>query len=377
MINKSSLKNIMVIFILFLTTCFLISSVSGAKITVNNADGIQGAITKSNNGDTIELNPGKYTGSKNIALTISKKVTISGKGPAKSVIIDAQKMDRIFTITGNADVVFRNITFTNGNMHAATSYGNIFINSGSRATFINCIFTNNSAMIGAAIYNKGYCRVVNSTFTKNTGALDGSINNVDGGNLVVSNSIFTNNHITAYGGVITNFRSHSQVTGSSFTKTSGNVSSGFAGFYNDAGTATLKNSILKNNKYAGIINTGSITVGDNTLSGNPYGNFLSNGTVKDESRLKTYLTLAKPQVKYGKKATFKATLKNHLKKAMKSRSISFYVNDKYFGKAKTNSKGIATLTKKVTKKGKLNFTAKYSGTKTFKNSSYTRKVTVK
>jgi len=92
---------------------------------------------------------------------------------------------------------------------------------------------------------------------------------------------------------------------------------------------------------------------------------------------KTTTTLAKFTAKYNKKATFKATLKNHKNKAMAKRVVKFYANNKYLGQAKTNTKGIATLTKKVTVKGAVNFIARYAGDNTFHNSDVTRKIRVK
>lgn len=91
----------------------------------------------------------------------------------------------------------------------------------------------------------------------------------------------------------------------------------------------------------------------------------------------TYLNLTKFAAKKGKKAILKVTLKNHLKKPMKKRVIKFYSNGKYIGKAMTNSKGVAILQKKITKKGVFTFIAKYEGTKNYHISTYTRKVTVK
>ena len=92
---------------------------------------------------------------------------------------------------------------------------------------------------------------------------------------------------------------------------------------------------------------------------------------------KTTLTLAKFTAKYNKKATLKATLKNNKNKALAKRVVKFYANNKYLGQAKTNAKGVATLTKKITVKGVVNFIAKYAGDKTNHDSSYTRTITVK
>ena len=62
---------------------------------------------------------------------------------------------------------------------------------------------------------------------------------------------------------------------------------------------------------------------------------------------------------------------------MKKAVVKFYANGKYIGKAKTNAKGVATLTKKITTKGLVSFLVNHAGNKNNHNSSYTRKVTVK
>ena len=101
----------------------------------------------------------------------------------------------------------------------------------------------------------------------------------------------------------------------------------------------------------------------NTLSLNP----------KD----KTTIILAKFSAKYKKTTTIKATLKDHNNKAIAKKYIKFYANNKYLGQAKTNAKGVATLTKKISVKGNVNFVAKYAGDKAYYDSSYTRKINVK
>ena len=103
----------------------------------------------------------------------------------------------------------------------------------------------------------------------------------------------------------------------------------------------------------------------------------NSATFKAIPKDKSSTSLAKFQAKYNKKATLKATLKNNLKKPMAKKLVKFYANGKYLGQAKTNAKGIATLTKKIIVKGSVNFVAKYAGDKIYHESSYTQKVTVK
>lgn len=89
----------------------------------------------------------------------------------------------------------------------------------------------------------------------------------------------------------------------------------------------------------------------------------------------TTLKIAKKTFK--KKATKKltATLKS-AGKAIKGKKITFKVNGKTYS-AKTNSKGVATVKIKLTKKGTFKYTAKFAGDATYKAVSKTSKIKVK
>ena len=89
----------------------------------------------------------------------------------------------------------------------------------------------------------------------------------------------------------------------------------------------------------------------------------------------TTLSIAKKTFK--KKATKKltATLKSS-GKAIKNKKITFKVNGKTYS-AKTNSKGVATVKIKLTKKGTFKYTAKFAGDATYKAVSKTNKIKVK
>lgn len=100
-------------------------------------------------------------------------------------------------------------------------------------------------------------------------------------------------------------------------------------------------------------------------------------TLKVIPKSKTYTKLSKFAAKYGKITTFKATLKNTANKAMVKKYIKFYANDKYLGQAKTNSNGLAILSKKISFKGLVSFIAKYLGDSKNHESIYTQKVTIK
>ncbi|WP_298499603.1 C1 family peptidase [uncultured Methanobrevibacter sp.] len=101
-------------------------------------------------------------------------------------------------------------------------------------------------------------------------------------------------------------------------------------------------------------------------------------------QVKIVVKKATPKLTAGKK-TFKVktsnkkytiTLKNNLGKAMKNTKVTITVNGKTYT-AKTNSKGQATLTLKITKKGTHKATVKYGGNKNYNAVTKTTTITVK
>lgn len=87
-------------------------------------------------------------------------------------------------------------------------------------------------------------------------------------------------------------------------------------------------------------------------------------------------TFAKATLKVKKVKKVKFTLKDSKGKAIKGKKITIKVNGKTFS-AKTNSKGVATIKVKVTKKGKFTATAKFAGDSTYKAISKKAYFTVK
>jgi VCBS repeat-containing protein len=88
---------------------------------------------------------------------------------------------------------------------------------------------------------------------------------------------------------------------------------------------------------------------------------------------KATMPAKKYKAKKAKKMTF--TLKDASKKAIKGKKITFTVKGKTYS-AKTNAKGIATVTIKLTKKGKYAVTAKFAGDNTYKAISKKAKLTI-
>ncbi|MDR2967583.1 MAG: hypothetical protein LBU74_06510 [Methanobacteriaceae archaeon] len=175
-----------------------------ANQTIDNTTvgGIAQGINNTGIGEILFLQPGIYNKAGDIGIMINKSITIQGNGSTDTVIIDGQKLKRIFEIRNN-NIKFINITFINGNN---TNGGAIYNNNKyANITFINCKFINNTATSsGGAISNSnGYNFVlINCTFTNNKATYDGGAIYEYGSNITLIDCIFTNNTAEEYGGAI-------------------------------------------------------------------------------------------------------------------------------------------------------------------------------
>ena len=179
-------------------------SVNAVDQTITNttSGGLRIAIDNVGNGQTIYLENGEYSGVNNANLTISKNLTISGKG--SNVVIDAKGIGNIFTISSGVTVTLKNLKLINGYNYpdiVYECYGGAINNNGSLSVS-NCNFIDNNASArGGAIYNNGSLSVSNCTFTNNRASHVGGAIYSDG-RLSVSNCVFTNNKVSGSGGAI-------------------------------------------------------------------------------------------------------------------------------------------------------------------------------
>lgn len=212
--NKNKLtKNLLIITIFLSLFLISLSSANAVNVTLNPGDagGVNSAVSTvangSDAGNTITLNPGTYnkTTDRNNNITFNgKNLTIQGNGSAGSVIIDAQKAGRLFSITGNSNITFINITFINGNI---TGSGGAISKTGTGIlNLINCTFSNNNVSAnGGAIYNTaGELNIINSNFANNIarGSTGGGAIYKTNGIFSIRNCNFTNN-TSPNGGAIT------------------------------------------------------------------------------------------------------------------------------------------------------------------------------
>ncbi|MFC1573403.1 hypothetical protein ACFL6M_07380 [Candidatus Eisenbacteria bacterium] len=136
---------------------------------------IQAAVHAASNGDVIMLASGVFTGNGNRDIeVIDKDVTIvSESGDPTQVIIDCQGSpgeEHWAFYFGGRDQVVDGISMINGNVTSPGGFpggGAVNTWSGS-ATFLNCVFTGNTAPRGGAIV-AGYCElnIVSCTFHDN------------------------------------------------------------------------------------------------------------------------------------------------------------------------------------------------------------------
>lgn len=268
--KKLSIHTLLIVDIILLAAISLQAGFAATTYNINNTDpgGINGTLNGADDGDTIILDEGTYTGNNNTNIMIKKNITIQGKTKDK-VIIDAQGLSRIFEIDSYKNVIFINITFINGK----SSPGGAILAYNNMITFINCTFINNSAStnVGGAIFSLGNLDVINSTFMNNT-ALNGAAiyfipNNIGIYNVNIYDSIFTDNIANYSSAVYLLANSKDIIVNADIKNLVFNNNSGGIGSGGLAITATgdILNANLTNSTF--INNTGSIGGGLSVSTG--------------------------------------------------------------------------------------------------------------
>ena len=128
---------------------------------------------------------------------------------------------------------------------------------------------------GGAIYNDGDLHVYSSTFTNNSAADGGAIDNNLNATLHISHSTFTSN-TASYGGAIESFGTSVNVTGSTFSSNNTTGHGDGGAIWNEQGALTVDTSVFSGNTSGttgGAISCygDSLDVSTSTLSGNHSG----------------------------------------------------------------------------------------------------------
>jgi predicted outer membrane repeat protein len=247
---------------------------------------IQKALTNVDDGGTIHLASGTYTGTGNYGLTLSKNVVIVGEDQT-STIINAAGLSNIFTINSGIIVSLTNLTFANG---TATNGGTIF-NKGT-LNVSNCTFTGNTVTTyGGALYNnKGALNVSNCTFTNNAATTGAAIYSNNGISCIVIGSTFTSNKAVKGGGAISSNGNNS------------NTTVNFCSFVNN--TATTGSAIYS---VSGTINAEYNWWGSNS---DPSSQIYSGGTINYTNWLYMTLTTNSTTIANGSTCTVTVSFNN-------------------------------------------------------------------
>lgn len=249
--------------LLLVLTCLLFGSlivnlnfkVSAATLVVtNNADSGSGSlrqtIANASSGDTITFDPS--LANQTIILTsgkiqfLNKDLTIDGIN-APNLTLSGNNTSGILRSVNN-DLTVKNLTFINGYEQGpgGAVQGGVNLTPNIDLNIINCVFKNNRAEIGGAVYS-GYranLLVENSIFDNNDGTLSnsgfsaGAIAKNNEGTVIIRNSVFTNNKGVS-GGAVYNLLSPLTVENSVFLN---NTSTGGGGaIFTDGGSSAGPN----------------------------------------------------------------------------------------------------------------------------------------
>ncbi|MHC4572855.1 MAG: right-handed parallel beta-helix repeat-containing protein [Planctomycetota bacterium] len=334
----------------FAFVCVLFAISARAEIIIVDDDGvgvfnnIQAAIDDSNDGDTVMVAPGTYTGPGNGDINFyGKAITVRSVAPENPHIVAATVIDcnegfhdvgfRFhsyegpnsvvdgLTITGgvgsgiscSSSPTIRNCAVrdwrgggirlwrSNATISNCTFEGNLAVvggalycggeSTGSDATIINCTFTNNFAGYGGAVYCGGEstgsdAAIINCTFTNNFADYGGAVycgGESTGGKATITNCTFTNNSANYGGGMYSESRSNPILTSCTFAGNTASRDGG--GIFCDgddysASTPTITNCAFADNS---AYYGGAVFCSGPWMSPIPNGAFIENCTFSGNS----------------------------------------------------------------------------------------------
>jgi CSLREA domain-containing protein len=221
---------------------------------------LRAAIAASNDGDAIAFSVTGTIGLTSGELLISKSITIVGPGSGLLEVTRATSNDiRIFEVSSNLTVNISGLTLSNGYASGGllSSEGGALFYQNANVTLTDCVIRGNTAQFeGGAISVSGgaltltRCILADNTVSDPTNSLGGALIIFAGANVTVTNCTI-----------------------------SGNKANFGAGFSNNGGTLTIRDSTFDGNQAAtggdgGAIDSsgGNITMSNCTLSNNSAGN---------------------------------------------------------------------------------------------------------
>ncbi|MCD7782045.1 MAG: hypothetical protein LUG89_05070 [Methanosphaera sp.] len=212
---------------------------TGAIVWGNvNATQIVHNLTINGNGLTVDLGGDEFIFvCEGYTVTLTNITLINGATEASSALVNDGLKGIGGAISNNGTLTLDHVIIADCN---ATSYGGAIFSSGN-LTILNSIFDSNNAVYdGGVIANNGFLQIINSTFNNNYAQTTGVILNI-GGNVSISRSSFTNNSE----GAIYNRIGYLYVTQCNFTTNSDDSNVG--GAILNAGQLVVTDSIFTDN----------------------------------------------------------------------------------------------------------------------------------
>ncbi len=228
------------------------------------------SLNEAQDGDTIWIASGEYTGNENIGLTIAKNLNFIKYGDGEA-IFDAEKSGRIWTVNSKS-INIAGLTFKNGNStNGSAIYISHEVKSNINATFIN----NTAEKQGGAIYivSGGISGNLNGVFINNTASGWGGAIYIDSGGISGNvNGTFINNKGSS-GAVIFIAGDISGNLNGTFINNTASGRGGAIYIYNGDASGNVNGTFINNVANDG----GAIAVGESgKISGNVNGIFINN-----------------------------------------------------------------------------------------------------
>jgi hypothetical protein len=226
------------------TNAVFTSNITYVSLTGNDANNgtlnypkrtIKAAVSTLKDNGIVIIGPGTYDENN---IIINKSITIRGSTKT-DVKVDGTNNGIIFNISGNVKI--QNISFVNGNGEKG---GAIYNDHNGTLNIADCIFQDNNAKYGGAIFSYGSCSFYNCEFARNhADGEGGAINNNFKGDLTVINTEFSMN--TAISAAAIFSASECKITGSKFNK---NTAKQMAGAIYTSGKLKIATSNFTSNE---------------------------------------------------------------------------------------------------------------------------------
>ena len=228
------------------------------------------SLNQAQDGDTIWIASGEYTGNDNIGLTIFKNLNFIKKGDGEA-IFDAKNSSNIWTVNSTS-INIEGLTFKNGN---SVKGGAIFISHEILDSNIKATFINNTAVDrGGAIYivSGGISGTLNGVFINNTASDWGGAIYIDSGGISGNvNGTFINNKGSSGSAIFIAGDISGNLNGTFINNEAQGL--GAIYIYNGDASGNVNGTFINNIANQG----GAIAIGNaGTVSGNINGTFINN-----------------------------------------------------------------------------------------------------